>query len=591
VADSNQVEKKTNYSSWDRILRINKKIIFAILLIFIVGGASFSVYYYTEQQAIPSQLSTIGLTPDWEYSTISNDVWITPIIRPEGFLFEVQVMGYGSFTFDVVNRSIVKYKLGESTKHHPVGGEIGEWGYSFQNLFNGALDGSGRAHYGGYPTPPVSRAEALEVIHQYLLNLTDEDPRPWCAFNGHYPYHHYAADWGYDVIGSEIGENINGYQMRLSFNRGAARQYNIPWFIDVSAWYSGGITDYSTLKPWGAASGPNNGHSLSLYRRTYYTSYMAGTGALVAEAGGVNFFLEEQDGEGLFIPSPLGLIGQELYNFTQIHADPGVPYTPFAFLLDYYHGTYSGLTEKKTFDYFPYNRGDELTWNWLDTFFPDSWQIDGEVGALTHSPFGDTCDVILQNASTQVLSSYPIIIPTGDITFSTADINRIFDYVNNSGILLLNTAYINQFKSTSIGNINSFDLFSTTSIGAGYVITYGPNFNMELIGKWIMNELADIYLPFKISGGDVQYLINRRSDSWILTLINNDGVTKDPRSPPIIDATKEKVVNIKFQGAESILTINDWLIGSLSNSTWIQTSSDTVSVTIPPGEIAVLEFQ
>ena len=128
-----------------------------------------------------------------------------------------------------------------------------------------------------------------------------------------------------------------------AFNRGAARQYDKPWFVDVSPWYSGGITDYSTSKPWGSASGPNNGHSLSLFRRTYFMSYMAGTSCIIAEAGGVNFFLQQLDADNDFLPSPLGYVGQEFYNFTQNHPDPGVPYTLFGVLLDYYHGTLSRI--------------------------------------------------------------------------------------------------------------------------------------------------------------------------------------------------------------------------------------------------------
>jgi hypothetical protein len=39
--------------------------------------------------------------------------------------------------------------------------------------------------------------------------------------------------------------------------------------IDFSAWMQGFITDYSTVRPWGQASSPVGGHSLSLFKRTY----------------------------------------------------------------------------------------------------------------------------------------------------------------------------------------------------------------------------------------------------------------------------------------------------------------------------------
>ena len=95
-----------------------------------------------------------------------------------------------------------------------------------------------------------------------------------------------AAMGDLSVVATEI-VNWNA-QEHIAFARGAARQFGLPWAVDVSPWY-GGITDYSTSQYWGnTTSGPHAGHSLSMYNRSWYTTFMSGTGHLVAEAGFVS---------------------------------------------------------------------------------------------------------------------------------------------------------------------------------------------------------------------------------------------------------------------------------------------------------------
>jgi len=535
----------------------------------------------------------LSLQPYYSYASINASTWVVPSMRSRGFLFEVQPMNYPPFLDSVVNKSVVKYKLGETTLYDPTGFTDGEWDYSFFHLLNGALDGAGRPSWGGFITPPANHTVALADLHRYFDNITQNQPRPWYTFTGHYTYPHYAAEWGSDYIGSEICENINGYQQSIAFNRGAARQYHKGWFIDVSAWNSGGITDYSTAKPWGNASGVNNGHSLSLYNRTYYMSYMAGTGALIAEAGGVNFFLQQLDSDNCFLPSPLGLVGQGLYNFTRRHPDAGIPYTPFAILLDYYHGMYMGDNAPMlAFEYFPYDAGDRMSWNLINTFFPGSWNFDSsnEHGGLVNTPWGDTMDVLLQNASPDVLTSYPVIIPSGDIIFTQTQITNLINYVNQGGVLLLNTAYTSQFPSSFAGGMDGYCNYLTTrQHGNGTLLVFGPRFSIDQACTAAINELASRVLPFGVTGdGNVEYMINRRANSWVIALINNDGVTKDVHDPPQIDPSQAKSVTIHYKlGAVSSIT--NWLT---DHNIIPLTGSDgtTVSIVVAPGGISVLEF-
>ena len=67
-------------------------------------------------------------------------------------------------------------------------------------------------------------------------------------------------------------------------------------------WDAGFITDYSTDRPWHAASaaGGDGGHSLSLFKRSWWLSYLSGANHLIAEAGGVNLFYQNMTAQGVY---------------------------------------------------------------------------------------------------------------------------------------------------------------------------------------------------------------------------------------------------------------------------------------------------
>ena len=54
------------------------------------------------------------------------------------------------------------------------------------------------------------------------------------SVTGHSHYEAYAAEWGARLVGLELGENIAFTQSKIAFARGAARQWNRPWSVQVS---------------------------------------------------------------------------------------------------------------------------------------------------------------------------------------------------------------------------------------------------------------------------------------------------------------------------------------------------------------------
>lgn len=512
-------------------------------------------------------------------------LWLPPPIRPEGFQFEIQISSLGtSYDPDRVRRSIRGHDLGEYES--AVSSVMAaEWGYSFTHL-DGQVDGAGRQIQAGYPVPPVTRADCLPVMEAFLQRqYVRGAPRPWSSMNGHFPWHHYAAEFGFDQIGSEIGENINGYQWHIALNRGAARQYRKPWFIDFSAWHGPSITDYSEGRIWGEHSGPDHGHSMSLFERSLFMSYLAGAGQITAEAGGAIAFLTEMDDQGRYRLSPYGEVCRRFREFTQDHPDVGIPCTPFAVVLDRYHGAYPGFGERRAFWHFPYNAGDEMTWKLIDLLWPGSWEVMGreEEGTLVSGPFGDTFDILLQNAPLEVLELYPCLILSGDLRLSPAEVECYQRYVRQGGTLILNTAYLPMFPAYT-PSMNG-GVRHEVRDGAGRVRVYGPDFEVDELASMLREELAE-WLPVEVTG-DVQYLVNIRGHAVDVTLINNHGVTKAPRQPPRIDPGRVVTASVRYRGDGTLAEVRNLRHGGKVDVD----AGGKVLVQVPPGEVMVLAFQ
>jgi hypothetical protein len=56
-------------------------------------------------------------------------------------------------------------------------------------------------------------------------------------------------------------------------------------------------------------------------------------------------------------------------------------------------------------------------------------------------------------------------------------------------------------------------------------------------------------LPIRVDG-DVQTLVNRTKTGWVVMIVNNKGITKEPHvdRKPVIDASAVQTVGIFFRG-------------------------------------------
>lgn len=513
------------------------------------------------------------------------ELWATPALTDgQAFQFEIQIVSDRKFDRKHLERSIAQYELGDSFSLLPgVGAE--EWGYSITHL-DGAIDGAGRkieTNFSG-ANAPKTPAEALKKMKEFIAKQYPANGTDWYSMNGHYPWHHYAAENGASVLLTEIGENVSNYQLRLAFNRGAARQYSLPWGVDFSNWWCGKIHDYTITRDgengiWGTASHTQGGHSLNLMERSFLMSYMSGADVLVAEAGGPLSFKDTLGADGFYEITPYGEVCQKFNKFLKANTDMGITYTPIGLVLDYYHGSYSGLLNdaKKSFATFDYTEGDEMTWNLMNMIWPGGWVVQDtsdETDTLINSPYGDSFDVLLQNASQEVLNSYPALVLSGDIKLSSKEVKLYTEYVNQGGILVMNTAYSKKFP----------EFTESMNYGKGRVIVYGPDYSVDGLGQ-ILKDLLSELSPFTVEG-DVQYLTNVKNDTMYVTLINNKGVTKTGTEAAKVDASKKSKVTVTYKGSKNVASVKEIYAG-----TSFEQGEKSATLTLQAGGMAVLEFQ
>lgn len=540
-----------------------KKVIIMVLYIFAMISLCACGNMTTQNTAQTQKVDIYKYTSD---STL-------PLLDENGFFLEIQdddgtceKLGLGSRGTQYNSASGVERMA-----------RAEEWGYSLTHL-DGVTDGMGREIKSTFIPAPVDRKDAVNKIYEYLdaQYKSKSQSGVYYSMNGHYPWHHYAGENGFDVLGSEIGEGINNYQYHIAMNRGAAKQYSTPWFIDFSMWNNGTILDYNGY--WKDNGSPTGGHTLSLMERAMIMSYASGTSSFVAE-GGAHIAIYD-DGT----VTPYGEVCKKFNDFTKTYNQLGNAYVPFAVVLDFYHGTYMGQQEEKNaFSTFPYNDADFMTDSLLNMLYPDGIVLKGdESGAMVNNG-GDLYDFFLQNADEEVLAQYPAIILSGDITFSDSEVEKFLNYAKNGGVLVLNCAYLDYFTEfTFNGETNEIPY------GNGSVIVYGKTsssknvYSIKGLDK-IIKDLTLRFVPFTVSD-DIEYIVNVNKNEITLTLINNDGVLKKENGKEKIKS-KTTDVNVLWNGTQSIKSVKE-----IYNGKEITQNGDSVSVELGSGDIAVLRY-
>lgn len=277
----------------------------------------------------------------------------------------------------------------------------------------------------------------------------------------------------------------------------------------------------------------------------------------------------------------------------------------------------------------------------------------GERQAFVPGVFGNIFDVLVASSSTGVppvkdhaqdaratsIGSYRGVIVGGQINWTNAWVKKLESYVRSGGTVVMNAAQVKGLPASLIGVRSSGEtgeahnarclspgeppqdfhgqifryekvalsgaqpLMTTTlnesvvtvnKVGRGQVVFVavpdylGEDERFTPLAAHVLAHLAADVTPVRIDG-DVEYLINRNARGWVVTLLNDNGVFKPQQGLAQVDRSASVTATISLRGAH-IESANEWTGNQTLPIKKQSGSSDSVSVTIAAGGIAVVEL-
>jgi hypothetical protein len=238
-----------------------------------------------------------------------------------------------------------------------------------------------------------------------------------------------------------------------------------------------------------------------------------------------------------------------------------------------------------------------------------------------------------------LLSSYRAVVVGGRLDWTAPWIQRVSAYVKAGGTIVLNAAQVKDFPTELLGlrltgvtaeadnarclaageaaqNLNgqlfryeklelkgatplivsdSGDpLVTVNKVGSGSVVFAAvPDLlgEDERVTPFAAHMLAHVFAgasPIKVTG-EVEYLINRNSEGWLVTLINNNGVYKPAQGMAQVDRSAVVTATITVPSQE-IKTAIDW-VSEKSVEVKNQPGGSIISVSIPPGGVSIVQLK
>ncbi|HEV3348470.1 MAG TPA: hypothetical protein VHC93_15355, partial [Methylomirabilota bacterium] len=358
-----------------------------------------------------------------------------------------------------------------------------EWDQS-----GGAWVPNGRPRYGGLTRAQAHGRFADYYLKQspplatYLRQPATARPCRLAAVTDYSPNAFDAYEWGVDVGLLERGvDELGDVATGIAFMRGAGRQYDRPWGIDLSTWRT--AADSATR--FDAEGKQTGGWSPSYLRRHMYAAYMAGAHILQIEptvfygAGGS--------------ANPFGLTVKRFADFAlRRHPDVGAPAVPTALMLDVHsgfdpkHGPHN-QQHAVWYQDVAYSSGDFMIDNFLKLAYPDHWRHGTAPGAPFSTPsgyqrflasggdprpfepmpstrWGDTFDVVLNTAPPSALRRYKVIVLLGDVVIDARLRPDLESWVRAGGTLVVNVGQVTSADETLLGvRLGSAERGGTTS--------------------------------------------------------------------------------------------------------------------------------
>jgi hypothetical protein len=451
---------------------------------------------------------------------------------------------------------------------------VAEWGYGI------ALDGE-------------CKPDCYESRRRWFterLTAARAAGRKFHSFTGHEWLEPYAAMWGADRLTTELGAGSPCVQARVALVRGAARQHGIPFAIQTSPWYGGKIPYYEDGE---GEEVSRPGHSAAFQARTWYLAWLSGASYVTPEACQLGFFqrLPEQRGtkpappvtrshpeDQRFKLSPLGIKAKEFVRHIEQHPDVGIPFTPFALIVDTFSGfqVTPGAGQVRPWWRLEPTPGDLETALFLNTIFPRTILYKpgdkfSESRLMVNTPYGETFDILLSDVQPRLLNLYPVAILLGDHALTPAFRATVLDYLKQGGHLILTQRLAGQLGT---------EIAAFRQAGRVTIEEFARN---ERAVRELMDALSENHLPVKVEG-DIQFTINRTQKGWLLGLIENKGAWREESGAMVVNAAKKAVVKLTAKNGSWRSALN-WSEGGA-----IPISENAVEIAVPPGDIRIVEI-
>lgn len=467
------------------------------------------------------------------------------------------------------------------------------------------------------------------------------DNQNYMDATGSLNFSHYYGQRNCRMLGLETAQGLPSDTMMFAFLRGAGRQYGRLTYQASSIWNRFGYNMYDARQTNGGEGyglGPSKGCSRSLHKRLFFAGYLGGQSIFGTET---SQFTADRLDNGAPELSPLGRQHLELGRFAARHTDRGVPYTPVAFMLDFYNGwnpprhLYRG-DKYKIWGKLPYEKGDYQIDGMFRMVWPgyeDGSYLRNERGFLTPTPYGDIFDVITNVCHPEVLKQYAAVMLLGEVEMTPETVQRLSDYVRGGGDLVLDARHAEklpieltgvrvagqargtQSRELCSGQVaaepayqyrvlecqgaeplvtseHGHPLVSVHTGGRGRVITGAVDFWMSERLKYRHPELVNMEPPYRLLSG-VRKVLGRYFDSFNLVSVRPAGLgvmstvfDGDPKHLRVgllnndLFADWHGEVEIRRGAVVSVREL--WHERRLP-------ASERLEVTIPAGDVAILD--
>ena len=374
-------------------------------------------------------------------------------------------------------QDLVDAALGENY----CGMENGEQDGRYQTAFNGELFS---AKGGGAVASAAEQRKSFLHFMRFSDKMADDLGNKLISVDSLFNVHYFAHAGFHTMLGYETGEALPSPQVAYAFHRGAAKQYGQYVWGMVSifsrtiagqgggykkCWQDGGYNPKNTSDPCVCNE---EGTSLSLMRRLMYTLIGYGGRAFSFEmlagcvaphgptgTGSVSCCGDPHPGPPV---SPIAQMQVSGVKFSEEQATAQITHVAqYAIFLDYFSGfqpprslyTFSNSYER--WGVMEWSANDFATHGVLNMIYQgydkSSYYLD-ETGFQTPTPYGDAADVLLSDATLQLLARYPVVVATTSIVSAKAEVtDKLSAYVKHGGILVVTASTLASFSGGLLG--------------------------------------------------------------------------------------------------------------------------------------------